>query len=115
MILMIFAISSLTAVSATDIENNTVYENKYNNVDVIEGECCSFVIQEENNETIFSFRQDSVVTPTSAGLRIETQDVQGHSLVKQRVDSNERYFAHALILDNGWYKRYSRFLQQSRN
>lgn len=26
MILMIFAISSLTAVSATDIENNTVYE-----------------------------------------------------------------------------------------
>lgn len=65
-------------------------------------ECCSFVIQEENNETVFSFRQDSPMYEDDDGIIIESGDWDGHKIIKQKVNSKENYFFHAIIIDNGW-------------
>lgn len=103
LLLLVFifcTIISLSAVSAGDINDNISSDDT--DINSIESDCCSFVIQGENNDTIFSFRQDSPVYNNSRGIRIETETWQGHELIKQRIDSNEDYFFHAIITDNGW-------------
>lgn len=81
---------------------NNTNEDSDIDINITEKDCCSLVIQEENNETIFSFRQDSPTPPGCRGVRIESQDWHGYNLIKQRVDSEEDYFFHSIVLENGW-------------
>jgi hypothetical protein len=61
--------------------------------------CCSFVIQEEN-ETVFAFRQDAPVD--GEGVIIHNGTIGGHDALVQEIDSSEAHFIHAIVTEDGW-------------
>ncbi len=62
-------------------------------------ECCSFVIQEEN-ETVFGFRQDAPLNGN--GVKINNESLDGVDVLIQEVDTQNRYFIHAIVTEDGW-------------
>ena len=62
-------------------------------------ECCSFVIQEEN-ETIFAFRQDSPLN--GYGVTIHNDSYDGLQVIVQEIDTPGRHFIHAIVTEDGW-------------
>ena len=82
-----------------------VYYNPNNKeiVNLSESECCSFIIQEKNGETIYAFRQDGKLNGN--GIQINAQNWNGLNILKQEiddVDSVKEYFFHTIITENGW-------------
>ncbi|MBQ2352688.1 MAG: hypothetical protein II396_00005 [Methanobrevibacter sp.] len=63
-----------------------VYYNPGNTeiVNLSESECCSFVIQEKNGETIYAFRQDGKLNGN--GIQINSQSWNGLNILKQEID-----------------------------
>lgn len=62
-------------------------------------ECCSFVIQEEN-ETVFGFRQDSPIN--GYGVRIHNDTYDGLQVLVQEIDTPNKHFIHTIITEDGW-------------
>jgi hypothetical protein len=63
-------------------------------------ECCSFLIQEEN-ETVFAFRQDSPLNGN--GVRIHNASYEGLDVIVQEIDNTlGGHFIHAIITEDGW-------------
>lgn len=100
-----------------------VYYNPGNTeiVNLSESECCSFVIQEKNGETIYAFRQDGKLNGN--GIQINSQSWNGLNILKQEIDDVDdvkEYFFHIIITENGWvigqggsqYDGDSRFIEQ---
>ena len=100
-----------------------VYYNPGNTeiVNLSESECCSFIIQEKNGETIYAFRQDGKLNGN--GIQINSQSWNGLNILKQEIDDVDdvkEYFFHTIITENGWvigqggsqYDGDSRFIEQ---
>ena len=106
MMLTIFLISLLavSAVSATDnatddivgVEETTDTDADF---DKNISECCSFVIQEEN-ETVFAFRQDAPLN--GYGVTIHNDFLGDQEMIIQEIDRPGAHFIHAMICENGW-------------
>ena len=62
-------------------------------------ECCSLIIQEDD-ETVFAFRQDGQMTGN--GIEINPQNWNGMNILKQEIDTPHEYFFHGIITENGW-------------
>jgi len=62
-------------------------------------ECCSFVIQEEN-ETVFAFRQDAPLN--GYGVSIHNDSFDGLDVIVQEIDTPGKHFIHAIITEDGW-------------
>ena len=69
-------------------------------VDISDFECCSFIIQENNGETVYAFRQDSPLN--GFGVEINSQDWYGRNIIKQEIDTQYTYFFHSIITEDGW-------------
>lgn len=69
-------------------------------IDISDFECCSFVIQENNKETVYAFRQDSPLN--GFGVEINSQDWYGRNVIKQEIDTQNTYFFHSIITEDGW-------------
>ena len=69
-------------------------------IDISNFECCSFVIQENNKETVYAFRQDSPLN--GFGVEINSQDWYGRNVIKQEIDTQDTYFFHSIITEDGW-------------
>ena len=69
-------------------------------VDLSISECCSFIIQENNGETVYAFRQDSPLYGT--GVVINSQEWYGRNIIKQEIESQSEYFFHSIITEDGW-------------
>ena len=83
-----------------DSGDETVYEDPGDEtVNKTNCECCSFIIQ-ENDETVFAFRQDSPLN--GFGLEINAQSWHGLNILKQEIDTVSTYFFHGIITENGW-------------
>lgn len=61
--------------------------------------CCSFAIQEEN-ETVFAFRQDAPLGED--GVIIHNDTLKGDEIIVQEVDDPDSHFIHAIITEDGW-------------
>ncbi|WP_407421919.1 hypothetical protein [Methanobrevibacter sp.] len=62
-------------------------------------ECCSFVIQEEN-ETVFGFRQDGKLN--GYGVVIHNESLDDLDSIVEEIDNPEVHFIHAIISEDGW-------------
>ena len=97
-IVIIFLIS-IASVSASNVTETDVGIDKSNS------ECCSFVIQEED-ETVFAFRQDAPLNGYGVVIHNDTiSDLEtGEELeiVKQEIDTPNSHFIHAVITEDGW-------------
>lgn len=88
--------------SEINFNEETVYYNPNNTVklDLNTSECCSFIIQEANRETVYAFRQDSPLN--GFGVKINTQEWNGATVLKQEIDTRNTYFFHSIITEDGW-------------
>lgn len=95
---------SLTAVSAGDLNQSDAAdypEESFNSLtNKTESECCSFIIQEDGNETIYGFRQDAPLN--GFGVQINNQTWNGLSIIREEIDTEGSYFTHCIIAENGW-------------
>lgn len=62
-------------------------------------ECCSFVIQEEN-ETVFAFRRDSAAV--DSGVVVHNDSFDGLEVIVQEIGDFDNHFIHAIITEDGW-------------
>ncbi len=69
-------------------------------VDISDFECCSFIIQENNGQTVYAFRQDSPLN--GYGVEINSQEWYGRNIIKQEIDTLYTYFFHSIITEDGW-------------
>ena len=69
-------------------------------VDISDFECCSFIIQESNGQTVYAFRQDSPLN--GYGVEINSQEWYGRNIIKQEIDTLYTYFFHSIITEDGW-------------
>ena len=96
--IIVFLIS-MASVSASDVNDTDEVIDKSNS------ECCSFVIQEEDG-TVFAFRQDAPLNGYGVVIHNETiSDLEtGEELeiVKQEIDTPNTHFIHAVITEDGW-------------
>lgn len=84
---------SIASVSASDINQTDV------DFDKSDSECCSFVIQEED-ETVFAFRQDSPIN--GYGVEIYNDTLGNLDIITQEIDTPNNHFIHAIITEDGW-------------
>ena len=91
-LILFLSISSACAgdVNGTDTDSD---------VNEIEHECTSFVIQEEN-ETVYAFRQDAPLN--GYGVVIHNDTLGEWDIIRQEIDNPAHYFTHAVIAENGW-------------
>ena len=83
--------------SNDEIYYEEITENEEINLSA--SECCSLVIQ-ENDETVFAFRQDGQMTGN--GIEINAMEWNGINIIKQEIDTPHEYFFHGIITENGW-------------
>jgi hypothetical protein len=83
-------------VSSVGGEDQTDSNPKFSRLD---SECCSFVIQEED-ETVFAFRQDAALN--GRGVLIRNQSLGDMDVIIQEIDSPNGHFIHAIITEDGW-------------
>lgn len=100
------------------IENDGItYEvqSKDKNINLSNFECCSFIIQEQDQETIYGFRQDAPLN--GKGVVINEMEWNGMYILKQEIESDHAYFFHSIITENGWVigEGGSQYNQSSRN
>ncbi|WP_296887434.1 Ig-like domain repeat protein [uncultured Methanobrevibacter sp.] len=69
-------------------------------IDISDSECCSFVIQENDGQTVYAFRQDSPLN--GYGVKINSQDWYDRNVIKQEIDTPDSYFFHSIITEDGW-------------
>ena len=99
-VVLLFLIS-MASVSASDVNETDVDVD----FDKSNSECCSFVIQEEN-ETVFGFRQDAPLNGYGVVIHNETisDSDTGEELecIIQEIDTPGNHFIHAIITEDGW-------------
>ena len=83
-------------VSSVGDGDQTDSNSKFSRLD---SECCSFVIQEED-ETVFAFRQDAALN--GRGVLIRNQSLGDMDVIIQEIDSPTNHFIHAIITEDGW-------------
>ena len=97
--IVLLILISMASVSAVDVNETDVDVDKSNS------ECCSFVIQEEN-ETVFGFRQDAPLNGYGVIIHNETisDSDTGEELdcIIQEIDTPGNHFIHAIITEDGW-------------
>lgn len=91
MFLLIFI--SMASVAAGDA-NQT--DSDFSRLD---SECCSFVIQEEN-ETVLAFRQDAPLN--GFGVEVHEDSWNDTEIIREEIDTTGEYFTHAVVAENGW-------------
>ena len=84
--------------SLVDVDDVTQTDSD-SNFDRLDSECCSFVIQEEN-ETVFAFRQDAALN--GRGVVIHNQSLGDMEVIVQEIDTPTNHFIHAIITEDGW-------------
>lgn len=89
-------ILSLLIIFISVIGTCTAFNWENNDNDVFG--CCSIILQEDNGDSIMSFRRDSNVT---ADVHIENINWHGMPVIKQYKDT-EGYFCHVIITKDGW-------------
>ena len=78
LIILIVLFLSITAVSAGDLNQTDSADYNIDTTDSsevltdTESGCCSFIIQEENNETVYGFRQDAPLNGFGVRIKNET-------------------------------------------
>ena len=97
------AVSASDDLNATQISTygDIVYETPFEEAEfnLSASECASFIIQ-ENDETIYGFRQDSPIN--GHGVEINAVDWYGYHVLKQEIDDNDNYFCHCIVTEHGW-------------
>lgn len=83
------------AIYASDV-NHTDFNSDFNKSHF---QCCSFAIQEEN-QTVFAFRQDA--EGTGDGVAIHNDKVNGIDAIVQEIDAPGYHFIHAIVTEDGW-------------
>ena len=111
LVLLIFI--SITAVSAgdanqTDSDSGLDFDKSSPDLDESDSgldfdksdsECCSFVIQEED-ETVFGFRQDGPLN--GYGVVIHNESIGDLDCIVEEIDNPKVHFIHAIISEDGW-------------
>lgn len=92
---LIVCLVAMASICAGDV-NHTDFDSKFNES---ESGCCSFAIQEENG-TVFAFRQDAPVD--GQGVIIHNDTMGGHEVIVQEIDSPDTHFIHAIVTEDGW-------------
>ena len=106
LIILIVLFLSITAVSAGDFNQTDSVDYNMDTTDSLEvlndteSGCCSFIIQEENNETVYGFRQDSPLN--GYGVRIKNETWHDMDIIREDIDTEGSYFTHCIITENGW-------------
>lgn len=95
-IVILIVFFSISAVSAND-GNQTDGDMDFNKEN---SECCSFVIQEED-ETVFAFRQDSPVN--GYGVTIHNDTLDDKEMIVQEIDTPGSHFIHVMLSEDGWF------------
>lgn len=85
LIIFLVLFLSISAVSAGDFNQTDIADYNTDTKDSLEipddeSGCCSFIIQEENNETIYGFRQDAPLN--GFGVEINNQTWNGIDIIK---------------------------------
>lgn len=62
-------------------------------------QCCSFAIQEED-ETVFAFRQDAELSDD--GVVIHNDTLNDQEIIVQEIKAPNCHFIHAMITEDGW-------------
>ena len=95
------AVSEMDSIDESiSVDDEIIYEDPGDEtINTSNCECCSFIIQ-ENDETVFAFRQDSPLN--GHGIKINLQNWHGLSVLKQEIDTQVTYFFHGIITENGW-------------
>lgn len=84
---------SVASISAVDTNRTDV------GFDPSDSRCCSFVIQ-DGSETVFAFRQDAPLE--DLGVIVHNDSWDDVEIIREEIDSNESYFTHAVVTQNGW-------------
>ena len=92
MILVLFISTSTVAGDANQTDIHSGF-NKLNS------ECCSFIIQEQNG-TVFAFRQDAPLN--DHGVVIHNDTLGDLEIIKQEINTPGEHFIHAIITADGW-------------
>lgn len=92
--------SSIIAVSATFTQSNVhdIQSILQNNDETDMTGCCSIVLQQDGNNSIFSFRRDA---GNAADIYIEKIDWHGKEAIKQ-YKTSAGYFCQVIITNDGW-------------
>ena len=93
--IFIIGLFLIASIWASDV-NQTDSDSNLNKSD---SGCCSFVIQEEN-ETVFAFRQDAPLGDD--GVVIHNDALDGLEVIVQEVDDPDSHFIHAIVTEDGW-------------
>lgn len=99
-IAIIVLFSSLIAVSANDYQfqmHDLTAILQDNDVDDMTG-CCSVVLQEDGNNSMFSFRRDA---ENAADIFIENVSWHGKEAIKQ-YKTSAGYFCQVIVTNDGW-------------
>ena len=88
--------------SEINFDDEIIYVNSdtTSKFDINTSECCSFIIQEANGETVYAFRQDAPLN--GFGVKINTQQWNGATVLKQEIDTKNTYFFHSIVTEDGW-------------
>ena len=87
-------------VSLSENEDINIESSSNRTIDKSLFECCSFVIQENNGQTVYGFRQDAPLN--GYGVEIKSQEWYGRNIIKQEIDTLYTYFFHSIITEDGW-------------